>query len=47
MWRVVAENTGTQWVRMRLDDGLGIAGKKRKWDDPTSRRLVSEVGRAA
>ncbi|KIN08783.1 hypothetical protein OIDMADRAFT_153369 [Oidiodendron maius Zn] len=46
MWKEVGEATGTEWeVRASLDTGLGIEKHKRKWDDPSTRRLTFEVKR--
>jgi hypothetical protein len=46
LWKYVGEKTGTEWkVSARLDAGLGIAQKKRTWDDPNTRRLIFEVER--
>lgn len=46
MWEEVGRRTGTKWeVRARLDDGLGIGGGKRGWDEDTTRRLYFEVER--
>ncbi|KAK3689858.1 hypothetical protein B0T22DRAFT_378782 [Podospora appendiculata] len=46
MWDEVGRRTGTAWtVRARLDEGLGIAEKKRGWDEPGTRRLSFEVER--
>lgn len=46
MWKEVEQSTGTKWkVTAKLDEGVGISEKKRKWDDPSTRRLVFEVER--
>lgn len=46
MWEEIGRRTGTKWeVRARLDQGLGIEGGKRAWDEDSTRRLFFEVER--
>lgn len=46
LWREVGERTGSEWtVKVTLDRGLGIAEKKRPWDDENTRRMTFEVVR--
>lgn len=46
MWVEIGEKTQSEWVvSAKLDHGLGIEDENRKWDDPSSRRLVFEVER--
>jgi len=46
MWEEVGRRTRTRWaVRARLDEGLGIDGGRREWDEKSARRLGFEVER--
>lgn len=46
MWAEIGQKTQSLWdVKASLDHGLGIGDEKRKWDNPSSRRLVFEVER--
>lgn len=46
MWGEISERTGIKFdSRAALDNGLGVAAGKRKWDVASARRLVFEVKR--
>jgi hypothetical protein len=46
LWKEVGQNTGSQWtVKVTLDRGMGIAERKRPWDDENTRRMKFEVRR--
>ncbi|ROV90055.1 hypothetical protein VSDG_08374 [Cytospora chrysosperma] len=46
MWGEISERTGIKFdCRAALDEGLGVAAGKRKWDVADARRLVFEVER--
>ncbi|KUI64805.1 hypothetical protein VM1G_01245 [Cytospora mali] len=48
LWKEISERTGIQFdCRAALDEGLGVADGKRKWDVAAARRLTFEVERVS
>lgn len=46
LWKEVGEITGSEWsISATLDRGMGIAEKKRPWDDENTRRMRFEIVR--